>query len=58
MSLCHTMPQRERRQIMSNFAANVFFIAMSVFYGVLSVIAVISFVKYLKEKDDEQGKED
>ena len=43
---------------MSNFAANVFFIAVSVFYGVLSVIAVITFVKYLKEKDDEQGKED
>jgi len=43
---------------MSNFAANFFLIAMSVFYGVLSVIAVISFIKYLKEKDDEQEKED
>lgn len=42
---------------MSNFAANVFLISISVFYGVLSVIAVITFVKYLKEKDDEQGKE-
>ncbi len=43
---------------MSDFAANVFFITLSVFYGVLSVIAIIAFVKYLKEKDDEQGKED
>lgn len=43
---------------MSNFATSLFLIAMSVFYGVLSVIAVIAFVKYLKEKDDEQGKED
>jgi hypothetical protein len=32
---------------MNNFAANVFLIA-------LSVIAVIAFVKYLKEKDDEK----
>lgn len=43
---------------MSNFAATIFSIAMSVFYVVLSVIAVIAFIKYLKEKDDEQGKED
>lgn len=43
---------------MSNFATTLFLIAMSVFYVVLSVIAVIAFVKYLKEKDDEQGKED
>lgn len=43
---------------MSNFAANVFLISLSVFYGVLTVIAVIAFVKFLKEKDDEQGKED
>lgn len=43
---------------MNDFAANVFLITLSVFYGVLSVIAIIAFVKYLKEKDDEQGKED
>lgn len=43
---------------MSHFAANFFLTAMSVFYVVLSIIAVIAFVKYLNEKDDEQGKED
>lgn len=42
---------------MRDFAASVFLISMSVFYGVLSVIAVITFVKYLKEKDDEQEKD-
>ena len=39
---------------MNDFAGNVFLITLSVFYGVLSVIAVIAFVKYLKEKDDEK----
>lgn len=43
---------------MSNFAASAFLISVSVFYGVLSIIAAIAFVKYLKEKDNEQGKED
>ena len=43
---------------MSNFATTFFSIAMSVFYVVLSIIAVIAFIKYLKEKDDEKGKED